>query len=153
MVDEVVVEDLVTPERKAKGDLEFVHNNKGRISHAAPARLTIIKELIRRDVLPYHYEIYGFGFLELRDVFLNPWAYRSAAQLLEQWGAGTSDTRAGDIYQNVCRVLGQERIPVIQYVMGEDKAKEDKEHHVIYKECFEKLATAMDEERERIKNL
>lgn len=143
-------EDIVTPERLAKGDLETSCNSRGKINHAISARLTIMKELVRRDIFPYHYDIYGVQFLELRAAFRSPWNMRSSAVLLEQWGVGLSGSRADEIYQNVCRRIGSRRIDVIQYVMEQPKEKEHKNNHEAYKESLEALIAAMDEEREAI---
>lgn len=143
-------EDLVTPERLAKGDLEIAVNLRGKVSRAIPANLTIIKELIRRKVFPYHYEIYGVGFLELQAAFLAPWSARSSAVLLEQWGIGVSNSRASEVYQNVSRRIGGKRIEILKYVVEQAKEKEYRQHHEMYKDCFEMLISIMDEERERI---
>lgn len=143
-------EDLVTPERLAKGDLEVAINLRGKISRALPSNLTIIKELIRRRVLPYHYEIYGVAFLELRAAFRAPWGVRSSAVLLEQWGVGVSSSRADEVYENVCKALGENKIKVVQYVLEEMKEKEHRNHHEEYKDCFEILTQVMDAERQRI---
>ncbi len=143
-------EDLITKERLAKGDLEVAVNLRGKISRAIPANLTIIKELIRKRVFPYHYEIYGVGFLELRNAFRAPWASRSSAVLLEQWGFGVSNSRADSIYQSVCRQVGVEKMRVVEFVIESPKEKDDVEKHDEYKNCFDKLVEAMDEERERV---
>ncbi len=145
------VEDLVTPERLAKGDLQVVYNLRGKVSRAIPADLTIIKELIRRRVFPHYFEVYGVGFLELRAAFRAVSGVRSSAVLLEQWGVGVSNSRAGEVYQTVCKRLGSWRINVIQYVIEESKDREIEAHHSAYKDCFERLAKAMDEERERVR--
>lgn len=152
-------EDLVTPERRAKGDLEVVINIRGKVSRAIPARLTILKDLIQRGVTPYHYEIYATGFLELRNAFRSPWAVRSSAVLLEQWGIGVSNGQADSIYQAVCRGIGSSRIEIIQYVseaqerrIGRSKPREvERRREVLtgYKEALERLVHIMDEERER----
>lgn len=148
-------EDLITPERLAKGDLEVATNTKGKISRAIPSNLTIVKELIRRGVFPYHYEIYGVGFLELRAAFRAPWRIRNSVALLEkealeQLGIVVSNTRADEIYQRVWRRLGTRKINIIQYVLEEMKEKEKREDHGTYKESFEYLVFYMDEEREKI---
>ncbi len=143
-------EDLVTPERLAKGDLEVARNLKGKVSRAIPAHLTIIKELIRRDVAPFHYEVYGVAFLELRAAFRSPWAARSAAVLLEQWGIGVSYGQANSVYQNVCKRLEPWRIRVIEHVLEDVKELEKKGYLPTYRDCFDLLVTAMDEERARM---
>lgn len=143
-------EDLITPERRAKGDLEVAVNMRGKVSRAIPLNLTIIKELIRRRIFPYHYEIYGVGFLELRASFRARSSVRSSAVLLEQWGVGVSSGSASEVYQNVCRTMGTRRINIIQYVLEEMKEKERIDHHAYYKEAFECLISIMDEERERM---
>lgn len=151
MVEEITPDDdLITPERLAKGDLEVAKNLKGKINRAVPIQLTIIKELVRRRVFPYHYEIYGVGFLELRNAFRAPWGVRSAAVLLEQWGVGISNSKADSIYQEVCRKIGQERIHVIEFVVEEMNNREEVCKHQDYKKSFELLVAAMDEERERL---
>lgn len=145
-------EDLVSPERLAKGDLEVVRNARGKVCRAMPAaeHLTIIKELVRRGVMPHHYEIYGVGFLELRTAFRAPWAVRSAAVLLEQWGKGVSVSSAGTIYLNVCKGLNYKRVGVVEHVLEERKEFERRDFHDVYKECFERLIELMDEEREKV---
>lgn len=145
-------EDLVNSWRLAQGDLEVAKNARGKICRAIPARLTIVKELIRRGIFPFHYEVYGVGFLELRAAFRTPWAVRSAAVLMEQWGVGVSIGRADEVYENICRKMGKWRINVVEFVATEEKDAECLEHHVWYKECFERLVGIMDEERSRIFN-
>lgn len=142
-------EDLISPHRFAKGDLMVARNMRGKISRAIPANLTLIKELIRRDIFPYHYEIYGVGFLELRTAFRSPWAVRSSAVLLEQWGIGLSNSKADAIYQNVCRSVGIWRTGVIEFVVESSKEHENKVHHELYRDCFSRLIASMDEEREK----
>lgn len=143
-------EDLVTPERFAKGDLEVAKNHKGRIHRALPRNLTIIKELIRRDVFPLHYEIYGVNFLELRNAYRAPLAARLSAVLLEQWGAGVSHSWASSIYQRINKSLGRPRIRVVEFVLEESQDRENPQDHELYKESFEMLIGSIDEERERI---
>lgn len=143
-------EDLVTPERLAKGDLEVAYNSRGKISRAIPVNYTIVKELIRRDIFPYYYGAYGDSFLELREIFHAPWRAKLSSVLLEQWGIGLSHTKAGDIYQNVCRGLGPRRVDTIVFLLEEVKEKENRTKHDFYKECFELLTVLMDEEREKI---
>ncbi len=156
-------EDLVNPYRMAKGDLEVAYNLRGRVSRALPAQLTIVKELIRVGRFPYHYEVYGVGFMELRNAFRSPWGTKSSAVLLEQWGIGVSVSRADSIYQVVCKRLGLDNIMVIEYVteakerrnvkreadrVGKEKRKD---YLLVYKDAFTKLVEIMDEERERLK--
>jgi hypothetical protein len=143
-------EDLISPERLAKGDLEVATNMRGKINRAIPANLTIIKELVRRGVWAYHMEIYGVGYIELRNCFRAPWTARSCAVLLEQWGQGVSRGIAGEIYQNVNRKLGKNAIGWIEYVVEEPKEKEDPRFHGVWEECFNRLIAAMDEEKKRI---
>lgn len=145
-------EDLITPERLAKGDLFVTVNLRGKINRAIPANLSIMKELIRRDVFPYHYEVYGVGFLELRHAFFSPLGTRSSAVLLEQWGKGISNGQGMDIFQTVCRKLGRARITVIEFVLTEPREKEVMAMHPVYKEAFETLIEIMDEEREKFRN-
>ncbi len=145
-------EDLVTEERLAKGDLQAVRNWRNKVIAAVPLNLTIVKEMIRRGVFPYHYEVYGVGFLELQAAFRAPWNVRSSAVLLEQWGVGMSDSRAGDIYQNVFRKVGPKRIEVVEYVVSRGKENMVPDWIGYYKECFDKLVEVMDEEREKAYN-
>lgn len=144
------VENLVTAERLAKGDLEVAMNGKGLVSRAVPLRLTIIKELVRRGIFPYHFEVYGVGFMELRNAFRSPWAPRSAAVLLEQWGVGVSNSRGNEVYQVACRKLGVRRVSVVEFVVESNKDHEDRRAMEDYKDCFELLVEVMDEERSRI---
>ena len=143
-------EDLINPWRLAQGDLEVAKNLKGKVSRAIPANLTIAKELIRRGVFPYHFEVYGHGFLELQNAFRAPWAAKCSAVLLEQWGAGVSNSLANEIYQTVYRKTGGKRIEVIRFAIEENKNRESEMGLLVYKECFERLIEAMDEERERV---
>jgi hypothetical protein len=143
-------EHLVNEFRLAKGDLEVTYNLQKKINAAIPKNLTIIKELIRREVFPHHYEIYGVTFLELRAAFRAPWAVRSSAVLMEQWGIGISNNKATEIFEIVCRKIGIGNIRIIEYVIEELKEKEDIAAHEDYKKCFESLIDAMDEERKRV---
>lgn len=144
-------EDLITKARLAKGDLMVAKNLRGKVCRAIPMKLTLIKELIRRDVFPYHFEIYAVGFLELRNAFRAPWAVRSSAVLLEQWGVGISNSKADAIYQNVCRQVGIWRTGVIEFVVESGKEHENIKHHELYQDCFARLVAAMDEQREKAK--
>lgn len=141
-------EDLVTKERLAKGDLEVVENQRGKISRAIPSdsQLTICRELVRRGVWPHHYGIYGDGFLELRNAFRAPWAARGCAVLLEQWGIGVSNSKANQIYLNIIRKLGRHRL-MIEAVLEQERAAERYFLHEKYKDAIEVLVTLMDEER------
>jgi hypothetical protein len=141
-------EDLVTEARLAKGDLLVVKNWRGRVIHAIPKNLTIIKELIRRRVFPHHYEVYGIGFMELRNAFRAPWAVRSSAVLMEQWGIGVSNSKATEIYQHVCRELGNRRIDIIEFVVEASMDRLDQRKLDLWKDSFERLIATMDEERE-----
>lgn len=161
-------EDLITPERYAKGDLEVATNLKKKISRAVPMNLTIIKELIFKDVFPFHYEIYGVGFLELQASFRAPWRVRNSVALLEkealeQLGIAVSTSKASEMYQHVCKQLGKYKIDMLQFMMeySENRKKMDKEYkgnerrrnrQDEYKNCFEHLVGIMDAERERIFN-
>lgn len=140
-------EDLVNEWRRAKGDLEVAKNGKGNICLAIPANLTIVKELVRRRIFPYHYEIYGVGFLELRSAFRSPWAFRKMTGLVEQLGRGLSNSETEALYEIVCRRVGLRYIQVIEFVLEQPKEKEEKDHHNLYKESFDKLVTSMDEAR------
>lgn len=159
-------EDLVTPERRAKGDLEVAINGRGKVSRAIPANLTIIKELTRRGSFPHHYEIYGVGFLELQAAFLAPWRARNSVALLErealeQLGLVISNSKADEMYQHVSRLFGVQKMAVVQWVVESSERriirprnkelKERRQNRIgMFKECFEELVKLMDEERERI---
>ena len=155
-------EDLITPERRKKGDLDVALNLKGKVSRAIPAQLSVIKELIRRGTFPYHYEIYGVGFLELRNAFRAPWASRSSAVLLEQWGVGVSNSKADNIYQAVCRGLGVPRIELIidtlerverrkvKGAVGWKGGERRANRLELQKLAFDKLIELMDTEREEL---
>jgi hypothetical protein len=167
MVDEGISpdEDLINPWRRAKGDLLVVVNGRGKVSHAIPSNLTIIKELIRREVLPYHYEIYGVGFLELQSAFRTPFRAKCSSVLLEQWGVGASAGRAAAIYLNVCRALGDKKISRIEFVLetrdrrvskkkfAGDLRRERRTEDAIteFCGCFERLIELMDKEKEELK--
>lgn len=143
-------EDLVLPERLAKGDLFYTKNLKGKINRAAQIDRSVIKELLRLEVLQFHHEIYGFGFLELRAAFRAPWAASSSAVLLGQWGIGISPSKAGEIYQNVCRGMRGRGLEVVQFALEGTKERAWKYERGLYQEHFERLVSLMDEERERI---
>jgi hypothetical protein len=143
-------EDLVTPERAAKGDLYITLNAKGKIARAFPIDRSVIKELIRLGVLEDHHNIYGTGFLELEMAFLAPVAVRSGACLLAQWGIGVSGSRATEIYQNVCRGMRGRGIEVVKFAMNGDKSGWGKYGAGLYQEHFLRLVELMDSERERI---
>lgn len=146
-------EDLITPERLAKGDLQVARGAGGRVRLAIPAGLTIVKELVRRGVFPYHYEIYGVGFLELQNAFRAPWAPRSGAVLMEQWGVGVSAGAANEIYELVYRKIGTSRVIIVEQVVTYPKEYEERSRHKDYESAFEALCAAMDEERERANNV
>ena len=155
-------EDIVTPERVARGDLNVSYNSKGKINSAMVRDNVIIKELIRLRVLDTFHEIYGLSFLELRAAFRAPWAPKCSAVLLEQWGIGVSVSSATEIYQNVCREFwGSRGLEIIQYALEREIPIESPEQIKIdmiakysnghYQEFFEKLVTVLDEEREKAK--
>lgn len=150
-------EDLITPERMAKGDLDTEENSKGFIRTAIPKKLFVIDKLIYNGLLEPHHEIYGVGFLELRSAFRAPWAARVSAILMEQFGKGVSISKATEIYQNICRGINSKGIEVIQYALEIRGNKESETQSLlmryeisIYQEYFNKLVSHMDEERERI---
>lgn len=143
-------EDLVTPQRLAKGDIKVVRNARGCISRAIPANLTIIKELIRRDIFPHYYEIYGVGFLDLQRAHRSPWAVRSSAVLLEQWGIGVSEGRAGDVYMAVMRIVPAGKLLIVEHVLSAPKEEERHDRHQDYRNSFEHLIEVMDTEQQRL---
>lgn len=154
-------EDLVNKWRLAKGDLRVAVNARGKISHAVPAKLTIIKDLVRREILPRHYEIYGVGFLELQNAFRAPLKAKCSAVLLEQWGIGVSEGMAAGLYMNVRRQVGTPWVNLIEFLL---ETMERRKRHVMVKVerrkheentheftcCFERLVEIMDEEREKL---
>lgn len=146
-------EDVVTPERMAKGDLSTTRNAKGKINGAAPHDKYVIDKLLKNGVLEHHHKMHGLGFLELRAAFCAPWAAKSSAILLAQWGAGVSLSRATEIYQNVTKRLLGKGTRVIQYALEVEVAEEIGEGYsrAIYQEYFDNLVTYMDEELERIR--
>lgn len=145
-------EDVITPERLAKGDIFVGKNAKGKISTAAVIDNSIIKALIDRNSLQSHHEIYGLGFLELQAAFRAPWMVKSCAVLLAQWGVGISGSRATEIYQNVCRGMRGRGIEVVQHAMNERADIIVRYPVGLYQEHFDRLVSLMDEERERILN-
>lgn len=142
-------EDLVTPEREAKGDLETQRNMKGKISRAIVTDRAIIKRLVHLEWLEHHHEVYGMGFLELRLAFRSPWLERCYMALIQQWGINNSN--AGEIYQNVCRGMRGRGIQVVEHALENTYEALTKYDKGLYQEHFDRLVLLMDEERERIK--
>lgn len=158
-------EDLINKWRLAQGDLLVAVNAKGKISHAIPAKLTIIKELIRRGIFPYHYEIYGVGFLEMQNAFRGPIRAKCSAVLLEQWGIGVSSGQAAGLYLAVCRQLGKHRTARIEFLL-EMVERRKKVNEIFYlndrrqsesveefAKCFERLIEIMDAERAKLEEI
>jgi len=153
-------EDLVNKWRLAKGDLIVAVNGRGKISHAIPATLTILKDYIRKGVFPYHYEIYGVGFLELQSAFRTPMKAKCSSVLLEQWGIGESSGYAAGFYLNVRKAIGTYRAGLLGMTL--ENTERRKRRISVIKErrntlraeeiadCFERLIEIMDEERNRI---
>jgi hypothetical protein len=161
MFETSVDEDLITPERYAKGDLQVAFNTHGKISKAIPLELTIVKELIRRRIFPHHYEIYGTVFLELRAAFRSVNGCRSAAVLLEQWGIGVSENNALQMYQHVSRRMKKHEIDIVEYTMNKIERRlktvflaGGKERRTPYLENYRKtydtLVVIIDEERKNL---
>lgn len=145
-------EDLITPERLVKGDLKITFNAKGKINSALPGERYLIEKLIEQEILDYHHKIYGMGFLELRAAFRSPWNAKCSAVLLERWGIGLSSSRAGEIYQNVCRGMLGRGLEVIQFALEmevEDTKVYQKYGAGLYQEHFDRLVELMDVERKR----
>lgn len=142
--------DLVNRWRLAKGDLESAKNERKKVCLAVPLQLTIVKELVRRGIFPYHYEIYGVGFLELRSAFRSPWACRKMTGLVEQLGRGLSNSQVEAIYEIVCKKVGIERIQVVEFVLEQNKELEHKKDHNLYRDSFDRLVIAMDEARKEV---
>lgn len=154
-------EDLVNEWRRAQGDLLVAVNSRGKISHAIPLRLTIMKELIRKEFFPYHYEIYGYGFLELQNAFRSSSNAKCSSVLLEQWGVGVSNGNAATTYLTVCRLLGNKRIAQIQFMLETverrkikdglvHKERRNEDSYNEYAKCFERLIEIMDLEKARL---
>lgn len=155
------IENLITPERLAKGDLEVSHNGKGMIHRAIPMNLTIIKELIRRRAFPHHFEIYGIGYLEMRASYLAPFRARGSVALLEkealeQLGINVNPTQTSELYRFVQKNLGVDRCKMVQWVVESEERRKPKKNQPafvekrvskvdLYKNCFERLAKCMDE--------
>jgi hypothetical protein len=143
-------EDLVNPWRLAQGDLVVARNLRGKVCRAIPSTLTIMKELVRRGIFPHHWEIYGVGFLELRNAFRSAQAPRSSAVLMEQWGVGISGGRGNEIYELVARKIGVPRAHIVEAVVERPAVEEVVSAHWQYKNAFELLVEVMDHERERL---
>lgn len=149
-------EGIVTVERAAKGDLAVKWNVEGVVIDAVSLVRFVVNELIAREWLDIHHEAYGLGFLELRAAFRSPWAARSGAVLLEQWGIGMSAGIAASVYQTVSREIGGKGVEIVGYCMEtpfvdvESLGRFSKGH---YQEYFDKLVVAMDTERERARNI
>lgn len=158
-------EDLVNKWRLAQGDLLVAVNGRGKISHAIPARLTIMKELIRKEQFPYHYEIYGMGFLELQNAFRSPMAAKCSSVMLEQFGIGASSGNASGLYLNACRLLGNKRVGQLEFLLGTMERRKKtlevfkgierrtEENMNEFSKCFERLIEIMDAEKERLAEL
>lgn len=155
-MEEVVIwpstEDLITPERLKKGDVRIKLNARSKISWAAQVDASVVRELIKLEWLERHHEIYGLGYLELRTAFRSPQLEKSCAVLLAQWGKGISNSRAGEIFQNVTRGMTAKGIVVVTHACEQHKSKIGNYEKGVYQEHFERLAGLMDEERDRVKN-
>ena len=157
-------EDLINKWRLAKGDLIVVVNGKGKISHAIPSSLTIMKDFIRRGVFPYHYEIYGMGFLELQSAFRTPFKAKCSSVLLEQWGIGASAGKAATLYIDIGKILGNRRMRLIEFVLETRERRNLKNSGIVaikkerrkedsiedFAGCFEQLIEIMDKEKEKL---
>lgn len=164
--DILSTEDLITPERRAKGDLQVAYNRRGKVSQAIPVNLTIVKELIRCKRFPHYYEIYGIGLLELRAAFLAPWRARNSVALLEsdaleQLGIRVGDSGATEMYHFLCKNFGMKNINIIQWVVESPERRSARLRVGVLKErrhdrldlfcnCFDLLVQLMDDERDRI---
>ena len=94
-------EDIITPERAAKGDLRLTRSeHNGRISHAEPRPRYVVDWLVGRGTLSEADRQYGVGLLELRHAFLSPVDPR--AKDAGSAGPGDPATR----YLHVTREIG-----------------------------------------------
>lgn len=158
----VSTEDLVNPWRMAKGDLIVAVNSRGKISRAIPQKMPIIKDLVERGVVPYHYEVYGIRFLELQLAFRSPWAIRRMEGLMEQLGVGLTNSQLDAMYQNTCRFIGPKRVLTVEFFMqgferrkikledeykGKNRRTEQKDK---CRQVFEPLIEIIDSELRRI---
>lgn len=139
--------DRVNRFRLAQGDLEVAKNSKKKICVAIPNSLTIVKHLVSKGIFPYHYEIYGVGFLELRSAFRSPWAFRKMTGLVEHLGRGLSNSQVEVIYEKVCKKTGLDHILVVEYLMDTMAPKDMIGQDPRWKDSFERLIVAMDESR------
>lgn len=143
-------EDLVTPERLAKGDIWVKKNLKDKISAAGWIDNSIVKKLVKIEVLQYFHEIYGLGFLELRLAFRAESLEKSFFVLLPAWACGVSGGRAIEIYQNVCRGMLGRGLKVVEFAMEQNADRIRQFDNGLYVEHFDRLVELMDKERERI---
>jgi hypothetical protein len=146
------LENLVTPERLAKGDLWVKKNLKDRIVLANVLDRSVVEKLVKTEVLQHHHKVYGAGYLDLQRAFRSPWHPRSCAVLLAQWGIGTSLGEATEVYQNVCRGMLGRGIEIVEFAMESSDTVVNlrKYSNGLYQEHFDRLVELMDKERERV---
>lgn len=108
-----VWESLITEERAAKGDLKLTYHentfqNRAYVTHAEPARISLVAFLVREDVLYPEAEQHAARHLDMRRAFLAPvgHGFNRLYFSAEEWG-GTGGGSLEEDYQTVQRAIGR----------------------------------------------
>jgi hypothetical protein len=77
-------ENLVTPQRFLKGDMEITRDALGYINRAVTLAPLLIDELYQRRIIEADHHFYGIQFMTMRKLFLAPVAYKIGMMLVKR---------------------------------------------------------------------
>lgn len=141
----------LTPERIAKGDMEYSLYANGSIRYAQVHDRSVLAWLIERGTLDDLHGTYATIFLDLRHYFLRKVAYKGnsiyAAEFFSTSNSGVLET----IYVRVMRFLDRDSERLIFHAIGARFHERDvpclAPWGKRYRAAFERLVEAVDEAR------
>ncbi len=149
--------DLITPERAAKGDMSLTRqpNPYAKQSFITKARVedrSVLGLLIDKGHLDEHHRYYGDKLLECRHAFLSPVRHRPHP--MGHRGGAESTGFAAALYVRVTARLTGPRVRTVLYALAERDVRpaigDLPAAPAVYRDAFERLVDATDEERKRL---
>jgi hypothetical protein len=150
------LEDLVTPERKAKGDLEVHHTPEGAVSHAQAQVRNILNHLWEKGVLDAQhvhdgqvYEVWQLCFTAHLGYRNNP-IYRSEVVEYKAVLRGEG-LEAGD-FEKLIRLLSLEQKQAVEAAIYTPASEHVRwqygRNHAQFREAFDRLSEVMERLRD-----
>lgn len=137
----------LTPERKAKGDLDYSEHLNGSIRYAQVADARILADLVRRRRLADYAPHYALVYETWRSAFLAPVDCIRVSALQVPLGEPGPYTKA-DKYAKLMRALPVHLFAVVNVAIHPNPTQADRSKSQarpdLFKEAFDALAAAID---------